>query len=324
MPTSTPTLPLRLVALAAVLWGTGGLLGAALSRTAGTGPLLTAALRLVVGGLAVTWWLVATGRFPGPLRRRGGPAPRVAALRRLGVVAVCAATYQAAYFAAVALTSVSLATLVTLGSCPVLVTLAAAAVDRRAPGRATAAALALAVTGLVLLVGAPAAPADPARTAAGVALALAAAGGFTAMTLATRRSLPGLAPAASAGPAFLAGGLLLLPVGLLAGPVGDLGDPRALLLVAALGLLPTAAAYVAWFRGLPGVAAPVAAVAALLEPLTATVLSVLLLGERLSPLGALGAALVAAAVAGSAASAAPAPRPRAGAGTAQRGAGSSG
>ncbi len=290
---STSSTSLRLVALAAVLWGTGGLLGAALSRTSGAGPVTAAALRLLVGGLAVTAHLAAAGRLAGLLGHR-------AALRRLGAVAVCAAAYQASYFAAVGLTSVSLATLVTLGSCPVLVALAVAVVDRRAPAPASVAALALAVLGLVLLVGAPAAPTDPGRTALGVALALCSAGGFTAMTLATRTSLPGLDPAAAAGPAFVLGGVLLLPAAAALGPAGDLAAPRALLLVAALGLVPTAAAYAAWFRGLPGVAAPVAAVAALLEPLTATLLAVLLLGERLSGPGVLGAALVALAVAWSA------------------------
>ena len=56
--------------------------------------------------------------------------------------------------------------------------------------------------------------------------------------------------------------------------------------------MPTALAYTAYFRGLPHAGAATATVVALLEPLTATVLAVLLLGESVSLPLVLGGALL--------------------------------
>ena len=94
-----------------LLWGTGGL----------TGSLLWAAVRPArpVGG---AYRLAAGGALSSPssLAGRRWPAGR-AAWTRIAVIAALAAVFQGCYFTAVSLTSVSLATLVTIGSAPVLV-----------------------------------------------------------------------------------------------------------------------------------------------------------------------------------------------------------
>ena len=95
-----------------LLWGTGGLTGSLLGRVAGLPPLAVAAARLTVGGVAILALLAATGRHP--------PAGR-AAWTRIVVIGVLAALFQSCYFAAVALRSVALATLVTIGTAPVIV-----------------------------------------------------------------------------------------------------------------------------------------------------------------------------------------------------------
>jgi DME family drug/metabolite transporter len=64
-----------------------------------------------------------------------------------------------------------------------------------------------------------------------------------------------------------------------------------------LGLVPTALAYAAYFRGLVRAHPVLAALSALLEPLTAAVLSALLLRERLGVVGWCGAALLVGALA---------------------------
>src|SRR5688500_11674111 len=99
--------------LAGVLWGTGGLLGSLLSERTGLSALAVAGYRLTGGGLVLVVLLAASGRWP------RGPA----AWRRVAAVGALAAVFQAAYFTAVSLTSVSLATLVTIGSAPVIVLL---------------------------------------------------------------------------------------------------------------------------------------------------------------------------------------------------------
>jgi drug/metabolite transporter, DME family len=296
-PTGTPRSRghLPLVVLAGLLWGTGGLSGALLSRITGLHPLAVAAYRLAGGGLVLLLVLAATGGLAGTRWRWSA-----AALRRVLAIGVLAGTYQAAYFAAVELTGVPVATLVTLGAAPVLVLLVetvAGLAHRRRPDALSVAAVGLAVGGLVLLVGAPG-PVSGGALAGGVALSLLAAAGFALLTLLGRRQVPGLEPAAGVGAGFLVAGLALVVLVEVAVPAAGMAfAPSA----ASLGVLayfvgvPTALAYGLFFAGLRGVSASSAAVVAVLEPLTASVLGVLLLGERMGPGAIAGAALLCAA-----------------------------
>ena len=85
------------------------------------------------------------------------------------------------------------------------------------------------------------------------------------------------------------------------GPVrpglGASGVLTACGLLLALGLAPTAVAYVLYYRGLRFQPASTAALLSLLEPLTAAVLAAIFLGERLSVTGIIGAVILLAAVA---------------------------
>lgn len=86
---------------------------------------------------------------------------------------------------------------------------------------------------------------------------------------------------------------------LLAVPTGSAGLPAGgpgRLLVAYLGIGPTALAHLAFFAGLRTVPSTTASLLALLEPLTAAVGAFLLRDEALGPSGVLGARLLAAAV----------------------------
>lgn len=282
---SSPSAPagVPLLLAAGVLWGTGGLLGTLLAAGTGLSPLGVAGYRLLTGG-----GLLLAGLL---VLRRPGPRGR-AAWRRTVATGLLAAVFQAGYFAAVALTSVALATLVTIGATPVLVVLAERLRGR--PGsRRTAAACGLAVAGLGLLVGAPGPTGTP---LAGAALALLAAAGFAAMTLLAAQPVPGLDDTTTTAVAFTLGGALLLAVAAPLTGVGFTPGPAALALLAALGVLPTALAYTLYFRGLRRASPATGAVAALLEPLTGALLAALVLGERLGAAGLAGAALVGAAV----------------------------
>jgi DME family drug/metabolite transporter len=95
---------------------------------------------------------------------------------------------------------------------------------------------------------------------------------------------------------FAAAGLVLLPVALVAG-VGPLLSPGGLLMVAHLGIVTVAVAYVLFTRGLAGVGVAAAGTLTLAEPATATVCGVVVLGERpggaaLAGLGLIAAGLV--------------------------------
>jgi DME family drug/metabolite transporter len=68
-------------------------------------------------------------------------------------------------------------------------------------------------------------------------------------------------------------------------------------LVVYFGVVPTALAYAAYFRGLESAHPVLAALSALLEPLTAALLSMAVLGERLGAVGWCGAVVLIAALA---------------------------
>jgi DME family drug/metabolite transporter len=267
--------------LAGVLWGTGGLSGTLLGEQTGLAPLAIAAYRLLIGGVLATLALITQ------LNR----LPRTkAAARRLLAAGALLAVFQASYFGAVSMTSVSLATLVTIGSAPVIVAVATAIRERRAPSPRTALCIVLAVTGLALLAGMPSTR-DTWHTVAGVALSLTAGGGFATFTLINRHPVAGLSTGATTGLGLLVGGILLLPAAL---PLGMAisPTPQILLTAAFLGTVPTAIAYGAYFVGLRQASPVAAALAAMLEPLTATGLSVTLFHDRLGPAGIAGAVLL--------------------------------
>ncbi|NTW41822.1 MAG: EamA family transporter, partial [Cellulomonadaceae bacterium] len=265
----------------AMLWGTSGLAGATLASQ-GLGMLTVATLRLAVGGGVLLVGLA--------LARRLHRLPRTrAAVSRVVITGVLAAAYQSCYFLAVQMTSVSVATLVALGAAPVLVAGATAVRTRRRPSSRTVVAIALAVVGLVLLVGVSS---GGERPVLGVALALVAAGAFATMTVANRVPVVGLDPLALTGTAFTLGAVILLPVTLVAATGGVPTAISGWLLVAYLGVGPTAAAYVAYFAGLRTVPSTTASLLALLEPLTAALGAFVLRGEDLGAGGVVGAALL--------------------------------
>ena len=279
--------PVRCLVLAGLLWGTGGLTGTLLGTAAGLSPLWVAALRLLTGGALIVAFRVV------PLRR--WPSGR-AAWTRIAVTGLLAATFQAAYFSSVSLTSVSLATLVTIGATPVIVLVAELLLGRRRLDRSAVTRTALALAGLGLLVGLPAGGYGPAAVLDGAAMALLASAGFAVLTLTGATPVPGLGEETVTGLGFTAGGLLLLPLAAVTGGVAFRPTLAALGWLAALATGPTALAYTLYFRGLRRAPASTGALLSLLEPLTATVLSVAFLGNRLGPTGIAGAVLLAAAV----------------------------
>jgi DME family drug/metabolite transporter len=173
--------------LAAVLWGTGGPAGSLLAHETGLAPLAVAAYRLAAGAMLVIAWLCLT-RQPLPRGRR--------AWGRMVVNGLLAAVFQACFFAAVARINVSLATLVTIGASPALVLSAEGIAGRRRVTAAMLATVALALSGLVLLVGAPAGDIATTNALTGAGFALLSAVGFATI----HSSEPGPSPASTISP----------------------------------------------------------------------------------------------------------------------------
>src|SRR3712207_1087104 len=147
--TSAASRGFPLVVLAALFWGTSGVSGRIVADRTDLGPLDIAWHRMALGAAVLLAGYLLTRR-----RAQSTAVPLTRPLAvRLTLVAAGLAVYQLAYFAAVAAAGVSVATLVALGLAPLLIALGGTAFGAGRPDRATSTALAVALVGLVLLVG---------------------------------------------------------------------------------------------------------------------------------------------------------------------------
>ena len=134
------------------------------------------------------------------------------------------------------------------------------------------------VLGAALLI---AASAGGGGDAVGIALCLGAGASYATYAVASKRLMvAGHASAAVMAVAFAGGAVLLLPV-LVSRDVGWLADGRGVVIALHLGVVTTAVAYLLFGIGLGRIPVAVAATLSLAEPLTAALLGVLLLDERL-------------------------------------------
>lgn len=281
---------------AGVLWGTGGVLGSALAERTGLVPTLVAAGRLGLGGLFLLTYLGVTG-VPFPRGTR--------AWARIGLLATLSAVFQSCYFASIAVGSVSAATLVTIGSVPVSLVLLDAIRTRARPTLPDLRATLVGVAGLALVVAGSTdrsavagaameggAVGSSGGGALGHLLALASGLSFALTAAVSRRPVANLDARSGIAYGFVVAGAMLLVGTTPWAPASVALDARTLGLLAGLALVPTAVAYGAYFRGLPRASAATAGVTTLLEPLTATVLAVIVLGDRPTWLTWAGAVLL--------------------------------
>ncbi|WP_267593006.1 DMT family transporter [Carbonactinospora thermoautotrophica] len=267
-----------LVAAAAILWGTTGTSQAL--APPGASSLAVGAARIAIGGLALLAY-AAWRSGPKALRALFGRWP----LALAGIAGVTG--YQLLFFSAVRTTGVALGTLVTLGSSPILVGLLGYALRERLTA-AWGGATAIIVTGLALLL----LPATAQVRWDGVLTALGAAASYAVYTVVSRALLMrGLSGDVIIGVLF---GGAVVPLGIAASGAdfGWLAHPSGLAVAAWLGLAATAFPYWLWIKGLSRVPVSVAGTMALAEPVTATLLGVLLLGESLTVVAAAGVCLV--------------------------------
>ena len=273
---------LLLIALAATSWGTTGTATILLVRDAAMTPLVIGVVRLAVAAVV----LALLARLRGPLSvARADVGPCIA-------MGACMAVFQAGYFTAVVLVGVALAALIAICSAPLTIAvLARVALGERLSPRGII-ALAVGVIGTALLIVGPRGVVDVGpRFAVGVALALTAGVAYAVYVVIAKASLARTRPLPLAAATFLAGAVWLAPVLLWADvPARQLVVGWPLLLY--LGVVATGLAYAAYTTGLTSVSAAAAGLVSLLEPLTATVLGVVIFHERLGGLGILGAVLL--------------------------------
>lgn len=272
-------LSLLLVALAAVTWGTTGTTLQLVGATSTAVPLVVGAIRMVVAAP-----LLATGAtLTGASMRPSSPAFLVAGL--------CMAGYQVCYFSAVPLAGVGATALLAICSAPILIAVMARVFLREPITRLRLAAMALGVTGAGLLVGGGAGGSGP-NFVLGGALALGAGLTYSLYAVTTKGAVSKSAPLGLAAITFGLAALVLLPVLIFQPAVTANTVAKGWPLLLYLGAVPTAGAYFLYTTALRRIPAGSAAIAGLLEPLTATVLGLLLFHEHLSLLQVFGAALL--------------------------------
>lgn len=265
------------VLAAAALFGTSATSVALLVADApATG---TAALRLILGALglvAVVWW-------------RSGPDE----LRRLWrhpliwLMGAAVAGYQALFFIGTSRTGVAVGTLASLALAPFLAGVLAWLLRAGAPGWVWAGSTALAVIGLTLLTLGGAENID----ALGIVAAAGAGACYAVYTvIGARLARSGSSASAVLASAFVVGGLLLVPFAVVGGVWW--GSPKGVALVLWLGIAATTVAYLLFGVGLRRLQAGHVATLNLAEPVVATILGVLVIGERLSLAGWAGCVLI--------------------------------
>lgn len=266
-----------LIALATVLWGTTGTTQE-LAPDAAT-PVSIGALRLAVAAIV----LILFAGFTGHLQNVRGMRRPATLLAAVGVAA-----YQPFFFLAVDRTGVVVGTIVAIGSAPIFAGLLAWAFDRAAPSRMWVGATALAIAGVVLLV---AAGREVGTSTAGIAYGLVAGMAYATYVIAARQFSRLGNVVGSTSVIFAIAAVLLSPL-LAVDDLGWVASPEGTSTVLYLGILATAVPYLLFATGLKTTRSTTATTLSLGEPVTATLLGVLVVGERPPLLGWIGFALV--------------------------------
>ncbi|MER7748997.1 DMT family transporter [Streptomyces bacillaris] len=280
--------------VAGVAWGTAGAAASLIFRVSDLGPLALSFWRCA-GGLV----LLAGALALRPRRTPRPVEPRIRRLLRILGTGVGLTVFQSAYFAAVDATGLAVGTVVTLGAGPVLIAVGARVLLGERLGLGGLAAVAGALAGLaVLVLGGEGGEVVP----SGVLLALLSAAGYAAITLLTRwlgRDGGGGDALTTSAWAFGIGAVGLLPMAAVEGLVPHTAETgQVLWLLVYVAAVPTALAYALYFAGAAAVRSATVSVIMLLEPVSAAVIAVTVLGERLTAATVVGTLLLLTAVAG--------------------------
>jgi DME family drug/metabolite transporter len=272
-------MPVLLVVAAGVLFGTAGTAQAL--GPAGSTPLGVGIVRIVVGALVLLIAMPLLGSSP----RRLIPLWRTPAML---VTATTAGAYQLFFFAGVSRAGVALGTLVAVGSAPLFAGLVGWVVLRHRPSLGWLVATLVCLVGLGLLT----APGLTGGSATGFALALGAGLCIAGYNVAARIQLDrGVGALEVPTGSFVLGGALLLPL-LLTQPLAWISTPSGAAMALYLGVATMGLANVLLTRGMRTLTPGPATTLMLTDPVVATVLGVVVLGETLAVVEVIGVLVI--------------------------------
>lgn len=269
---------------ASLLWGTTGT--AASFMPDSVSPLAIGASTMTIGGLLL--FAIAA--------RTSLRAIRDAASRKwLLIGAIGVVVYPLSFYLSMDLAGVAIGNVVSLGTGPVFAALLEWLFERRGLSRRWLVCTGVAIVGVVLLAlgGHGAASSNaPGTVLPGILFGVLAGFAYALYTYASSRAIRTGHPSnAVIGGMFGMGALGLLPVLLaLGGPL--LQSAQSIGIAAYLALGPMFVAYILFGIGMRTLRSSTATTITLLEPFVATLLAILVVGERLEAIGWLGLGLI--------------------------------
>lgn len=266
------------VLIAAMLWGTTGTLQTMLPDT--KDPLVVGAFRLAFGALT----LVVITAFQPIARKAYLRLP----LAKIIAAGIAIAAYNMLFFAGVLKAGVGVGTAITIGSAPIWVTAILMIGFGIRPTGMQMIGQALCILGAVLLV-APSGHTDVPLM--GVMLALGAGLSYAVYSLFSSAVSSDIPSNTQAAGTFIIAAIVVSPV-LFWQDIAWAITPVALGPLLLLGVVSTGMSYALYTWGLRTVSAATAVTLALAEPLTAWVLAIAVVGERVTVVTATGAAFL--------------------------------
>lgn len=263
---NSATKGMLLVLAAACLWGTTGTSQALAPET--SSPLTIGAMRLVIGGISLTLLSLLNGG----LRRWNFNYPLIL------LAGFFVALYQVSFFSGVKLTGVAAGTIVGIGSSPVFAGILDLLVAKKPPGRRWYFSTLFAITGCAILV---VNGSTIHINTLGILLSMLAGLTYASYALLIKMLIVDRDAEEITSLVFLTGAIFLCPI-LLSYDLSWLAEINGWLLMVHLGLFATALSYYLFARGLEHIPVSSAVTLSLAEPLTATVLGVVVVGEKLS------------------------------------------
>jgi len=264
------------VLVGAILWGTTGTAQTFMPQT--IHPLAVGASRLAVGGFSLLVILLIMRKID----FRNWP------WKSTLYAAISMAIFQYLFFSSVRLTGVAIGTVVTIGSAPVFSGVIEWLLVKRRPTRVWIMATALAIIGCALLfLNKYGIVVNP----GGIAMSLGAGLLFAFYTLVNKDVLEKVEPVPAVAVIFSMSAIMLLPFLFLFETEG-LMTGRGVSVVVYLGIVTTSVAYILFSAGLKRIPSSSAVTLSLAEPLTAALLSVIVVGERLSGTSWIGITLL--------------------------------
>ncbi len=254
------------VLLGSILWGTTGTAQALAPEL--TNPLTVGVARMTIAALI----MLSITLYRGTLKLDKS-WPKVATI----VSALGIASYQVLFFTAVSKTGVAIGTVVAMGSAPIIAGLLALVVRKEKPEKKWYYATMISIVGMLLLF-------DPSNggniNSLGILLAVGAGLSYAVYALASKQLLEKHPPDVVLAVLFSISAILLSPL-LFIYDTAWLLEPRGILVALHLGFFATALAYFLFSSGLAVLPVATAVTLTLAEPLTATFLGIVLIGERL-------------------------------------------